>query len=406
MTKIKVGLLWQSLASTNMGLVALTASNMEIIRQSAASIGVEVEFVFFSARTPLGAERFMEYRSYELSSRLANPGYLHEVIKEINNCDLVFDVGEGDSFSDIYGWFRFIKIWAAKFFVRDSRSKLILSPQTIGPFKQKLWQTLAISAITRARVSFARDDLTYSRIHSIVPKDVQEKVVKAADMAFVLPVLPEWPKSFPSLSAGENIGINVSGLLYQGGYTGKNQFCLQLDYRVLIRQVIDYFDRELGCQVWLVPHVHNAAATSIESDRTVSELIAGEFKSVRVAPAFGTATEAKTFISRMDFFLGARMHATIAAVSSGVPCVPMSYSIKFEGLYRSLGYNHVLSMKALSTEEAASMIADLYNRRQELRCDAGVARDAALDRLEAYREHVLTAIRDVPSMRPQSGYAT
>lgn len=44
----------------------------------------------------------------------------------------------------------------------------------------------------------------------------------------------------------------------------------------------------------------------------------------------------------MDFFTGARMHACIAALSSGVPVYPIAYSRKFTGLFcDTLGYKHV-----------------------------------------------------------------
>ena len=58
-----------------------------------------------------------------------------------------------------------------------------------------------------------------------------------------------------------------------------------------------------------------------------------------VAPAFRTPVEAKSYIAGMDFFAGARMHACIAAVSSGVPVYPLAYSRKFNGLFvETLGY--------------------------------------------------------------------
>jgi polysaccharide pyruvyl transferase WcaK-like protein len=58
----------------------------------------------------------------------------------------------------------------------------------------------------------------------------------------------------------------------------------------------------------------------------------------------------------MDVFVGARMHATIAAFSSGVPTIPIAYSRKFEGLFGSLGYNHVIDITKLNTEQAFETI--------------------------------------------------
>jgi polysaccharide pyruvyl transferase WcaK-like protein len=62
--------------------------------------------------------------------------------------------------------------------------------------------------------------------------------------------------------------------------------------------------------------------------------------------------EAKSYISGMDLFIGARMHATIAAISSGVPVIPFSYSRKFEGLFSSLGYPYVVQGTKWESQKA------------------------------------------------------
>ena len=62
--------------------------------------------------------------------------------------------------------------------------------------------------------------------------------------------------------------------------------------------------------------------------------------------------EAKSIISAMDIFIGARMHATIAAISSGVATIPFSYSRKFEGLFNYLNYPYVISGRSETTEAA------------------------------------------------------
>jgi len=76
------------------------------------------------------------------------------------------------------------------------------------------------------------------------------------------------------------------------------------------------------------------------------------FPTTIVVDPFDTAITAKSFISGMDVFTGARMHATIAAYSSGVPVIPFSYSRKFEGLYDFIKYPYVISGKSIETEMA------------------------------------------------------
>lgn len=60
---------------------------------------------------------------------------------------------------------------------------------------------------------------------------------------------------------------------------------------------------------------------------------------------------AKNKISQMDIFIGARMHATVAAFSSGVATIPTAYSRKFAGLYSNLGYPYTIDLVENNTEE-------------------------------------------------------
>jgi colanic acid/amylovoran biosynthesis protein len=48
------------------------------------------------------------------------------------------------------------------------------------------------------------------------------------------------------------------------------------------------------------------------------------------------ATQLKYIISQCRFFIGARTHATIAAMSTGVPCTSIAYSVKARGINRDL----------------------------------------------------------------------
>ena len=70
----------------------------------------------------------------------------------------------------------------------------------------------------------------------------------------------------------------------------------------------------------------------------------------------------KNYISAMDIFIGARMHAAIAAFSSGVATIPVSYSPKFEGLFGSLGYNRLISARTGSTESAVEETLDMIEK--------------------------------------------
>jgi colanic acid/amylovoran biosynthesis protein len=122
-------------------------------------------------------------------------------------------------------------------------------------------------------------------------------------------------------------------LLWNGGYTQNNQFNLKSNYRELIHETLDYFTEMEDVQVHLIGHVLTAKKDSVEDDYRICELMQKKYSKAIVAPWFNSPIEAKNYISGLDFFTGARMHACIAAFSSGVPVFPMAYSRKFNGLF-------------------------------------------------------------------------
>lgn len=94
-----------------------------------------------------------------------------------------------------------------------------------------------------------------------------------------------------------------------------------------------------------------------------------EFPNLHYLEPFDNPISAKSFISQMDIFIGARMHATIGAFSAGVATIPTAYSRKFKGLYESLGYKYVVDLAELNTHEAVELTVEYVKRYKELKLD-------------------------------------
>lgn len=106
MQSIVVGLLWHSIDSANLGVGALTCAQMHLVAQSARDAGVQVRFVIIGwARDGAAAadSRVVDVCQVNGKRLLGLDGRLGRCLAQ---CDLVLDIGEGDSFSDIYGWKR------------------------------------------------------------------------------------------------------------------------------------------------------------------------------------------------------------------------------------------------------------------------------------------------------------
>jgi polysaccharide pyruvyl transferase WcaK-like protein len=309
-------------------------------------------------------------------------------------CDLVFDIGEGDSFATLYGFKRFFFYWLSKNRVRNANVPLVLAPQTIGPFDSWLARRMAVQVMRRCTRVFARDDLSRQYLADLGLDDV---AAQATDLAFALP--------FTRRSLGDGtlarVGVNVSGLLFSGGYTGGNQFGLSLDYATTVRSLVRRFAAMPGVEVHLVSHVI-VPDRSVEDDLAAARTIAAEVPGVVVAPMFERPSEAKSYIAGLDFFTGARMHACIAALSSGVPVVPMAYSRKFNGLFGTLGYLRLADCKVDTAETVIRKVIEGFEDRVAVRQEVGSALASIKQRLSIYEQCIAAMMQDVVRSRGAS----
>lgn len=374
--RLRIAMLWHSARSGNLGVGALSVGNIALARAAAVRAGVTPSFVLIGPREP-GASYVTgpDIEAREITGRyMASPlGYA----RDLASIDIVLDIGAGDSFADIYPDKRFAYIMATKALAIWGGKPLVLSPQTIGPFSRQPHTRLAAWACRRAAVVFARDPLSYAALQSLSP-DARAKL--AIDVAFALPFDAAPPRAH---GGPVRVGLNVSGLLMNGGYAGGNEYGLSVDYPAFTRQLIAAFTAMPGVEVHLVPHVI-APGLPRDDDAACADALKAEFPALVRHPDFASPSAAKSFIATLDFLVGARMHATIAAYSAGVPVVPVSYSRKFEGLYGGLAYPWLVPAKGMATDAALAFTLDAFVRRATLAADIERGREVVSQGLERY----------------------
>lgn len=380
---LNVALIFHSSKNDNLGVGALSVSEVEIIRRQAALRGLDVHVTVLDARDPRPA--YLGGPDITISEQrpLRHPLTFFRAIRQ---SDLVIDIGGGDSFADIYGGKRFARMLFQKYLVHLAGRPMVLAPQTIGPLRSRVGRMLAAGSIRRAAIVATRDVLSTQALRDL---GLSGPVIEASDVALRLPYDPPPPRP---AGGPVRVGLNVSGLLMQGGYSRANMFGLKMDYGQLMRRIItDFLAHPDGCALHLVPHVISWTRGALEDDYQASLDLAAEFPAVTVAPAFANPSEAKSYIAGMDFFMGARMHACIAAFSAGVPVVPMAYSRKFAGLFGSLGYDRTVDCTQDDPETILARIRAAYAGRAALAQEMGAARDLGLKKLGAYE----TALGDL-----------
>ena len=362
----------------NRGCVALSYTSMYLIDKILSEANIAYKLYLPDASFPEDgvytidvAGKHVEYEQIPYTLPISNKDRLKKLIKFkksrrthgiFRNADYILDIGQGDSFADIYGKLRFDLINKIHREASKFHKPYCLLPQTIGPFKDPAIKAQAIKAIAGADMVMARDKQSYDYVINNVPQ--QKNVNEYIDVAFFLPYKQMmYDKNFI------HVGLNISALLWHGGYTQDNQFGLKGDYQKTVRNIIDYFLSLPNVKLHLIPHVVGSER-HIENDYAVSFDFQQEYgnPNLILSPLFLSPVDAKSYISGMDFFMGARMHSTIAAFSSGVPVVPMAYSRKFNGLFiDTLGYDHMADLKVDTEEEVLNKIKALYESRNSLK---------------------------------------
>ena len=379
---LTIALLGHDAHNDNLGVGALTVSEVCILREIAARRGLSIRILLLSG----GGDRPACVAGADLEERRVRPlRRPWQLVRALAESDLVIDISGGDSFADIYGRRRISIILFQKYLAHLLRRPVVMAPQTVGPFKGRVSRLLARGTITRSALVATRDDKSTAFIREL---GLTREVIEASDVALRLPY--EAPDARPP--GPTRVGINVSGLLMRGGYTGGNMFGLTADYPDLIRRLLRGFsEMEEPCEVHLLGHVISWQGAGREDDLAACRSLAAEFPGAILAPAFDTPSAAKGYIAGLDFFMGARMHACIAAFSAGVPVVPMAYSRKFAGLFGSLGYDHTVDCLTETAESLSRQIFTAYARRDALARDIMAARARGLERLGAY-ERALEAL--------------
>lgn len=298
--------------------------------------------------------------------RRANP-----TARALLEADAVLDVSGGDSFSDLYGQARFEQVVAVKELCLRRGIPLVLLPQTYGPFRDRGNEQRARAVVDGARLAVARDARSYQQLCELAGAR-DDRLVSGVDLAFGL--APRPPRAAAVRAALDRppdrpaIGLNVSGLIYNDRGTAE-QLGIRADYPAVVHELARRFLAETDADLLLVPHVVTPPEQA-ESDRRACQDVADHLADdrVRVLGPIDEPGEVKAAIATCTWFCGTRMHATIAALSSGVPAAAVAYSGKAAGVFETCGLGEaVADLRSSSTGEVVEQIWHAWCERDRAR---------------------------------------
>jgi len=289
---------------------------------------------------------------------------------DLENTRAVLSLG-GDNYSLDYG--------KPKFFtdlnnlVLNKNKPILIWGASVGPFsKLPDYEKYIQEHLKRITGIFARESLTVKYLDSL---GITRNVHRVADPAFLLdPVKPTEDKFKEKILDGA-IGINFSSLM-ANFLTDISLEKWTHNCAEIIKKIILEIDRP----IYLIPHVTVQGSSDHAFLMKVLSLIGRPKDTITLLSANLNASETKYIISKMYVFLGARTHSVIAALSSGVPTLSLTYSIKGIGISRDFynNDNFSLSKEQLTPDIIVQKTKELIKERENVKEQI----EAALPRVE------------------------
>jgi len=281
----------------------------------------------------------------------------NSLINEYNDSDVIVDLS-GDTFSDV-GAFSFDVI-SSLIFAYSFKKPLIIYSQSIGPFR-KISVPFAKYIIEKADNVVVREEITSKYLEDM---GVKSPLYVIPDCAFVLEPSNEYRvnKIFSDekiIISKPLVGISVNGMVGDTNYIS------------VMGRVVDYLTISLGVQVIFVPHVVARSEEYIDDDRLIGTKIYNLLENkedVNLINGDYSPNDLKGIIKLCDMFIGGRMHANIAALSTNVPTIATSWSHKYHGIMESLGLGYfVCNITNIDFEEIKLKIDKLWETRSKVK---------------------------------------
>lgn len=306
------------------GVAASFASREAIRRQAEAESDPDLTHLALPRAGARGSADWWRWQMRKLVRPVVETRY-RRLGPFLAGAHLALEIG-GDNYSLDYGWPE--PFLALDRYLARRGVPVVLWGASVGPFdaappraRGTMFRHLA-----GLRAIFLRESasLDYLRGQGLT------NVFAMADPAFAMPAREPARERLGFALPPEPIGLNLSPLLARFAAGGDRErwlgLCAALAARLLAKSG--------GRSLLLVPHVTGAGDAG-DDFRLLQDLAArlpACRDRIRCLPPTLSAAETKGVIARCAVFAGARTHATIAALSSGVPTLSFAYSVKAYGL--------------------------------------------------------------------------
>jgi polysaccharide pyruvyl transferase WcaK-like protein len=289
-----------------------------------------------------------------------------DIESDISSCDALLVIG-GDNITLDYGLESLI--WHIRFAQHAQRlgKKVMVWGASIGPFNTEPTAEKFVADFLKSTLSVTvRETISEQYLKAI---GVTDNVALVADGAFVMTPEPVDISAYWPSKGNAVLGFNISPLIQKFRPAGENKEVLQNEVVAFIQHTLDSSDTSIV----LIPHVDPLDGVENNSDtyymREIMQMCGNYGKRLTMVPNTLNAAQLKFVLSQCTYFIGARTHATIGALSCLVPTISIAYSIKAKGLNRDLfgTDEYVLETPQVSALTLKTSLNILLTRERSIR---------------------------------------
>jgi polysaccharide pyruvyl transferase WcaK-like protein len=368
---------------SNRGCEAIVYSSIDIIKNefgdsefllasfandSSEKLPNEITSIELPFRLDRWSSLWWQYRFRKLLGLSEDLSYfLRKFQGRISDISAVFSIG-GDGYSIDYGHTIIDRLIIMNDFFHSNGIPIIIWGASIGPFgKEPEFEQKIALHLSKIDLIVVRESISLEYLHQL---GIRDNVCLACDPAFVLEPKPcQLNEKIEQMLRDQCIGLNLSPLLAKYATNGSLENWTNLSVKIVRRLLA-----EIDLSILLIPHATFANLSPLMDDEyflrgVYNMLTESERKKVALLPRNLSSQNLKWIISQTSLFIGARTHATIAALSSYVPCISIAYSRKAWGINEMI-FGHrdwVYSSENLDANELTAQVKKLLNSSKQIR---------------------------------------
>ena len=249
----------------------------------------------------------------------------YSYIRNIRDADVVISMGGGylitrNKLTDYFGLLlMLLPIYIAKFY----KKKILLLPQTFGPFASRLHEQLAYRALHGTTI-LSRDHISLDRIHFLDKKNNKVHAKFVPDLALFC----KWDKKIPLEKKFKSDYIVLSAREWLPREK-------QLKYESILGDFVNYVWKRFKLKTKMLIMANNPIE---ETDTPVAQRIQENIKNNRFFDIIYPSDhrEAQDILRDAKLAVCTRMHSAILSFTTTTPFIAIGYGHKTQGLMKLL----------------------------------------------------------------------